>query len=50
MNFNLFFNAIQDIVSVDLPGTSSHIKMAPFERVKKLKRVLITLIMLEKQP
>jgi len=34
MNFNLFFNTIQDIVSVDLPATSAHIKMAPFERVK----------------
>ncbi len=37
MNFDDFFNAIQDIVNVDLPSTSAHIKMAPLERVKLIK-------------
>jgi len=37
MNFNHFFNAIQNIVTVDLPATSAHIKMAPFERVKLIE-------------
>jgi 8-oxo-dGTP pyrophosphatase MutT (NUDIX family) len=37
MNFDDFFNAIQDIVNVDLPSISAHIKMAPLERVKLIK-------------
>jgi len=37
MNFNDFFNAIQDIVVVDLPSTSAHVKMAPLERVKLIE-------------
>jgi 8-oxo-dGTP pyrophosphatase MutT (NUDIX family) len=37
MNFDVFFNAIHDIVAVDLPSTSSHIKMAPLERIKILE-------------
>ena len=36
MNFNLFFNAISRISEVDLPAVSSHIKMAPLERIKSL--------------
>jgi 8-oxo-dGTP pyrophosphatase MutT (NUDIX family) len=34
MNFKVFFDAINNIVDVDLPSTSAHIKMAPLERVK----------------
>lgn len=37
MNFNVFFNAINNIVDVELPSTSAHIKMAPLERVKMIK-------------
>ena len=37
MNFNDFFNAIQDIVVVDLPSKSAHVKMAPLERVKLIE-------------
>ena len=37
MNFNDFFNAIQDIVVVDLPSTSAHVKMAPLERVQLIE-------------
>lgn len=34
MNFNLFFNAIPNVLNVELPSTFSHIKMAPLERIK----------------
>lgn len=37
MNFDLFFKAIPNVLNVDLPSTSSHIKMAPLERVKMMK-------------
>ena len=37
MHFNHFYKAIQDIVSVDLPATLAHIKMAPLERVQKIR-------------
>ena len=37
MNFNHFYKAIQDIVGVDLPATLAHIKMAPLERVQKIR-------------
>lgn len=36
MNFNVFFNAINNIVDVELPSTSAHIKMAPLERFKMI--------------
>ncbi len=39
MNFNLFFNAISAISEVDLPSVSSHVKMAPLERVKSLEEM-----------
>ena len=38
MNFNHFFTAIQNITDVDLPSISSHIKMAPLERVKMIEK------------
>jgi 8-oxo-dGTP pyrophosphatase MutT (NUDIX family) len=34
MNFDLFFKAIPNVLNVDLPSNSSHMKMAPLERVK----------------
>ena len=37
MNFNLFFNAISTIPEVNLPSVSSHIKMAPLERIASLE-------------
>ncbi|WP_298139334.1 CoA pyrophosphatase [Flavobacterium sp.] len=37
MDFDLFFKAIPNVVSVDLPSTISHIKMAPSERVKMIE-------------
>jgi 8-oxo-dGTP pyrophosphatase MutT (NUDIX family) len=37
MNFNLFFNAISTISEVDLPALSSHLKMAPLERIESLE-------------
>ena len=37
MNFDLFFNAITNVLNVELPSISSHIKMAPLERVKMMK-------------
>jgi 8-oxo-dGTP pyrophosphatase MutT (NUDIX family) len=37
MHFNHFYKAIQDIVGVDLPATLAHIKMAPLERVQKIR-------------
>lgn len=37
MNFNLFFNAITNVSNVELPSISSHIKMAPLERVKMME-------------
>lgn len=37
MNFDLFFNAITNVLNVELPAISSHIKMAPLERVKMMK-------------
>lgn len=38
MNFNLFYNAIYNITNVDLPNKSSHIKMAPYDRVDLIKK------------
>lgn len=37
MNFNLFFNAVTNVLNVELPSTTSHIKMAPSERVKMME-------------
>lgn len=37
MNFDLFFKAIPNVLNVVLPATSSHIKMAPLERVKMIE-------------
>ena len=37
MNFNLFFNAMPNVLNIELPSTSSHIKMAPLERVKMME-------------
>lgn len=37
MNFNLFFNAVTNVLNVELPSISSHIKMAPLERVKMME-------------
>ncbi|GAA4080972.1 CoA pyrophosphatase [Flavobacterium cheonanense] len=37
MNFNLFFNAITNVLKVELPSISSHVKMAPLERVKMME-------------
>ncbi len=37
MNFDLFFKAIPNVLNVELPATSSHIKMAPLERVKMIE-------------
>lgn len=37
MNFNLFFNVITNVLNVELPSISSHIKMAPLERVKMME-------------
>lgn len=37
MNFNLFFNAITNVLNVELPSISSHVKMAPLERVKMME-------------
>lgn len=34
MNFEVFFDAINTIVNVELPSTSAHVKMAPLDRVK----------------
>ena len=38
MNFNLFFNAISTISEVDLPSVSSHLKMAPLERMESIEK------------
>jgi 8-oxo-dGTP pyrophosphatase MutT (NUDIX family) len=40
MNFNVFFDAINNIVDVELPSTSAHIKMAPLERIKLIEQSL----------
>ena len=40
MNFNLFFKAVSTISEVDLPSASSHIKMAPLERIKSLEEMV----------
>jgi len=37
MNFDLFFKGIPNVLNVDLPSISSHIKMAPLERVKMME-------------
>jgi len=37
MNFNLFFNAVTNVLNVELPSISSHVKMAPLERVKMME-------------
>ncbi|HCQ11928.1 CoA pyrophosphatase [Flavobacterium sp.] len=37
MNFDLFFNAITNVSNVELPSISSHVKMAPLERVKMME-------------
>ena len=37
MYFNVFLNTIHDIIDINLPSTSAHIKMAPLERVKQLE-------------
>lgn len=37
MNFKDFFKVIQDIVDIDLPSESAHIKMAPSERMQWIK-------------
>jgi 8-oxo-dGTP pyrophosphatase MutT (NUDIX family) len=37
MNFNLFFNAMPNVLNIELPSISSHIKMAPLERVKMME-------------
>lgn len=37
MNFDLFFNAVTNVLNVELPSISSHIKMAPLERVKMME-------------
>jgi len=39
MNFNLFFKAVSTISEVDLPAVSSHVKMAPLERIKSLEEM-----------
>lgn len=38
MNFNVFFNAISSISEVDLPSVSSHLKMAPLERMESIEK------------
>jgi 8-oxo-dGTP pyrophosphatase MutT (NUDIX family) len=40
MNFNVFFEAINNIVDVELPSRSAHIKMAPLERIKLIEQNL----------
>ncbi len=40
MNFNLFLNAISKISEVELPAVSSHIKMAPLERIESMEKNL----------
>lgn len=37
MNFNLFFDVVTNVLNVELPSTSSHLKMAPSERIKLIK-------------
>lgn len=37
MNFDLFFKAIPNVLNVDLPSISSHVKMAPLERVRMME-------------
>lgn len=37
MNFDLFFNAVTNVLNVELPSISSHVKMAPLERVKMME-------------
>ncbi len=37
MNFNLFLNAVSTISVLDLPSVSSHVKMAPLERIESLE-------------
>jgi 8-oxo-dGTP pyrophosphatase MutT (NUDIX family) len=39
MNFNLFFNAISTISELELPSVSSHLKMAPLERIESLEKM-----------
>jgi 8-oxo-dGTP pyrophosphatase MutT (NUDIX family) len=41
MNFEVFYSVISNIVAVDLPSTSAHIKMAPLERIKMLENDFI---------
>ena len=38
MYFDTFFNTIHSIAEVDLPSVSSHIKMAPSERIKFIEQ------------
>ncbi|MFZ4106948.1 NUDIX hydrolase [Flavobacterium sp.] len=40
MNFNLFLNAISMISEVELTAVSSHIKMAPLERIDSMEKIL----------
>jgi 8-oxo-dGTP pyrophosphatase MutT (NUDIX family) len=37
MNFDLFFNAVTNVLNVELPSISSHVKMAPLDRVKMME-------------
>jgi 8-oxo-dGTP pyrophosphatase MutT (NUDIX family) len=37
MNFKHFYQGVQGISSIDLPGPSSHLKMAPIERIAMIK-------------
>lgn len=37
MNFDLFFKAIPNVLNVELPSISSHVKMTPLERVKMIE-------------
>lgn len=37
MNFDLFFKAVTNVLNVELPSISSHVKMAPLERVKMME-------------
>jgi 8-oxo-dGTP pyrophosphatase MutT (NUDIX family) len=37
MNFDMFFKAIPNVLNVALPSVSSHLKMAPLERIKMIE-------------
>jgi 8-oxo-dGTP pyrophosphatase MutT (NUDIX family) len=37
MNFDMFFKAIPNVLNEDLPSKSSHIKMAPLDRIKSME-------------